>query len=234
MSYRFRPFPASPLLASIALLGAFAAAGCDKAKTPGNSLDAMDSELVNGAITDEAAARKALASAITVDPHRTGRHPQAATTGTAQPGDRAATVSLASMAERQARHQPAMPAVTEDGAGGLGGNPCTDGIAYSNAWAAKLPADLPVHPAGTLQEAAGHDGACSIRVASFTVPGDRAAVIAWYETKAKASGYSARRGTDSSGDATLEGDKGDTSYIIMAGTPSGGATPVDYVWTKTD
>jgi hypothetical protein len=212
-----------PALAALALLSA-----CGKPKPAANSLDAMDEQLVNGAVIADTPANKALAAAIKVDPSKTGKH---------QPGDRAATVSLAQAAQRQHAGKPAMPAVTEDGGpsaaelSSTGATGCLGGLDYSNAWATKLPADLPMHPSAKLQEAAGHDGGCLARVVSFTVPGDRGQVIGWYTAKAKAAGYSTGR-DDKHGDWNLAGDKGDTAYYIMVGPASGGETPVDYIWTK--
>ncbi len=203
-------------------------AGCQKPKAAANSIDAMDDQLVNGSVVAETPANKALAAAITVDPAKAGKR---------KPGDRAATVSLAQAAERQRDGKPAMPAVTEDGGpsaaelASSGGTGCLGGLDYGNGWAAKLPADLPMHPSARLQEAAGHDGGCQARVVSFTVAGDRGQVIAWYAGKAKASGYSADR-SYKGGDEILSGDKGDSAYYIIVGPAAGGATPVDYIWTK--
>ena len=206
-------------VAALALLSA-----CDKPKPAANSLDAMDEQLVNGAVVAETPANKALAADIKVDPAKAGQK-----TNGHQPGDRAATVTLAQAAERQHDGKPAMPAVTEDG--GPGGDGCLGGLGYANGWAAKLPADLPMHPSARLQEAAGHDGGCAARVVSFTVPGDRGQVLGWYTAKAKAAGYSAGR-DDKDGDWNLAGDKGDQSFYIIVGPAAGGETPVDYIWTK--
>ena len=213
---------------TLAALGALALlSGCGKPKPTANSLDAMDEQLVNGAVVAETPANKALAADIRVDPAKAGKH---------QPGDRAATVSLAQAATRQREGKPAMPMVTEDGGpsaaelSSTGATGCLGGLDYSNGWAARLPADLPMHPSARLQEAAGHDGGCQARVVSFTVPGDRGQVIGWYTAKAKAAGYSTGR-DDRNGDWNLAGDKGDSAFYIMVGPAAGGETPVDYIWT---
>lgn len=183
-----------PALAALSLV-----AGCHKAPPAANSLDAMDADLINGAVVADTPANRALGAAIRVDAGK-------------------------------ARHgQPAMPAVNEEN-GGPGGGDCLGGLQYANAWAGKLPADLPMHPAAKLQEAAGHDGSCRVRIASFTVAGDRAQVMGWYTGKAKGAGYSTGR-DDKGGDWILAGDKGDTAYYIIVGPPQGGETPVDYIWT---
>ncbi len=144
---------------------------------------------------------RALASAIHIDPAHAG----------------GPTVSLVP--------HKGMPVVAE-GAGN-----CLTGLAYNNDWAAKLPADLPMHPQAKLQEAAGHDGACPARVASFDVAGDRQAVLDWYRAKAQAAGYSVDR-ADKGSDWILAGDKGYATYIITIGPPVRGETPVDYIWAR--
>jgi len=117
-----------------------------------------------------------------------------------------------------------MPVVSE------GASNCMTGLVYANDWASKLPADLPMHPQAKLQEAAGHDGACKARVASFAVAGDRAAVLDWYLGKAATAGYETER-EDKNGDWVLAGTRKGEIFIITLGTPARGATPVDYVWT---
>ena len=210
--------------ASSALALLVAVAGCQSGKPPANSIDAIDNDLVNGAVSDETPAdtpaNRALAQAIRVDPAKTGTH--AAGTA-AKPAQVAGATS----------HGPVMPAVTEDGEGGMvdDGSGCLGGLAYSNGWAAKLPAELPMHPAAQLQEAAGHDGACQARVVSFTVLGDRGQVLGWYKAKAQAAGYSTGR-ADKGDDWILVGDKGASAYSIIFGPAQNGQTPVDYVWTN--
>jgi hypothetical protein len=200
---------------ALALL--FAAAGCHKAPPPANSLDALDNDLVNGTVADESPANRALASAIRVDPAKTGHH----------------AGRIARITERQAHGQAAMPPVTENGEGSLvdAGSGCLGGLVYANSWATKLPADLPMHPAAKLAEAAGHDGVCQARAVSFAVPGDRGQLLGWYQAKAKAAGYSVGRADDAD-DWILTGRKGAAVYHIILGAPDHGETPVDYVWTN--
>lgn len=193
-----RPVMLATVLAGVGLM----LAGCHPQKKPGNGLDALDNQLVDGAVVSDNAATRALAKEIQVDPH-------ARASGRSRGAGRAL-------------------AANEDGSKP---GACLQGLAYSNDWAKKLPGDLPMHPQGRLQEAAGHDGACKARVASFTVPGDRAAVVGWYADKARAAGYSADR-DDKNGDWNLAGSKGDAVYYIMAGATRNGATPVDYVWAQ--
>ncbi|HEY0269762.1 MAG TPA: hypothetical protein VGC10_02085 [Sphingomonas sp.] len=207
---------------TLALLAPLACAlllsACGKPKAATNSLDAMDSALLNGAVTAE---RTGLAAAIKVDPARLGQGGQ----------ERPATTNLTELARRQAAHQPAPTQGEAPVATGV--DPAiAEGLVYSNDWATKLPADLPMMAGATLQEAAGRDGApLTMRVVSFTAPGDRSAVLAWYAQKARAAGYSAAR-VEQDGDLVLQGEKPDgAAYVIMAGATAGGRTPIDYVWT---
>ncbi len=117
-----------------------------------------------------------------------------------------------------------MPVVAE------GASNCMSGLVYANDWASKFPAELPMHPQAKLQEAAGHDGVCKARVASFAVAGDRTAVLDWYRTKASTAGYETER-EDKNGDWVLAGTRKGEIFVITIGAPAHGATPVDYVWT---
>jgi hypothetical protein len=206
-----------PLALTASLGCALLLAGCGgKPKPAANSLDAMDEALVNGAVSSDNAA---LANKIKVDRAKV---------------DRPATASLAEIAAAQAAHKagavqgeapvPGMGATDGDCAG-------IPGLAYSKDWASKLPSDLPMMPGATLTEAAGRDDPCVLRVVSFSVPGDRAAVLEWYAAKARAAGYSVDR-AEKDGDLVLAGDKGGAAYYIMIGATSGGHTEVDYIWTQ--
>ena len=215
---------AAPFAIPFALALLLGAAGCRGGKPPANTLDAIDNDLVNGSVADESPAdtpaNRALAQMIRVDPAKTGQRAEST---------RAAPTQIAEAPP----HHAAMPAVTEDGEGSVvdEGSGCLGGLAYSNGWAAKLPADLPMHPAAQLQEAAGHDGACQARIVSFAVRGDRGQVLGWYKAKAQAAGYSTGR-ADKASDWILVGDKGPSAYSIIFGPAQNGETPVDYVWTS--
>ena len=111
---------------------------------------------------------------------------------------------------------------------GLG---CLAGLVYSNEWAGKLPADLPLYPQARLTEAAGHEGSCKARVASFVAKGERPAVLGWYADRAKAAGYDTMR-ADKGGDWILAGQRGDAFAYIIVGPTGHGETPVDYIWTQ--
>jgi hypothetical protein len=71
---------------------------------------------------------------------------------------------------------------------------CAEAMTYSAAWAARLPATLPVYPRGATLEAAGTDAdGCSLRVASFVTPVEPADVMAFYLARARQSGFTFER-----------------------------------------
>jgi hypothetical protein len=209
---RLRPIALTASLGCVLLL-----AGCGGTPKPAaNSLDAMDEALVNGAASGDKAA---IANKIRADPAKIARP---------------AIASLAEVAAAQAVHKagvvqgeapvPGVDAMADGDCAGI------LGLVYSKDWATKLPADLPMMPGATLTEAAGRDDPCVLRVVSFSAPGDRSAVLAWYVAKARAAGYSVDH-AEKDGDLVLAGDKGSATYYILIGTTSDGHTEIDYVWT---
>ncbi len=112
-----------------------------------------------------------------------------------------------------------------------GGENCGDKVEYTSAWAAKLPAAFPVYPRGNTQEAAGTDeGECALRVVSFLTPVALDEVLAFYNTRAKAAGYSVEH-TTGAGDNILSGTKGDSAYVVYARRLPQGVTEIDLVTT---
>lgn len=106
---------------------------------------------------------------------------------------------------------------------------CSAKVQYSNTWAAKLPAELPVYPRGAVQEAAGIDGqGCALRVVNFATPVSVSDVIGFYYTKAVAAGYGAEYKVEG-GDNVLGGQKGGKAYVVYARKLRNGLTEVDLV-----
>ncbi|KQM18331.1 hypothetical protein [Novosphingobium sp. Leaf2] len=106
---------------------------------------------------------------------------------------------------------------------------CSAKVQYSNTWAAKLPAELPVYPRGAVQEAAGIDGqGCDLRVVSYATPVTVDDVIGFYYTRAATAGYGAEHRVDG-GDHVLGGRKGSKAYVVYARKAKDGLTEVDLV-----
>lgn len=106
---------------------------------------------------------------------------------------------------------------------------CAVGLDYSFAWAARMPAALPVYPRAHAREAGGSDQAgCRLRVVNFhaaVLPED---VIAFYLASATKAGLSAdyRRDGD---DLVLGGGKGGFNYALFVRPREGGGSEVDLV-----
>ena len=106
---------------------------------------------------------------------------------------------------------------------------CADRVEYTAAWAARMPRALPVYPRGATQEAAGTDATgCALRVVNFLTPVPLEDVLAFYFTRARAAGYSARY-VLRDGDSILDGAKGKARYAVFARKREDGLTEVDLV-----
>lgn len=106
---------------------------------------------------------------------------------------------------------------------------CASKVQYSNTWATRLPADMPVYPRGAVQEAAGIDSdACALRVVNFITPVTPADVMSFYYTSASRGGYGAEYKLDGN-DHVLGGHKNGKAYVVYARKQDNGLTEVDLV-----
>lgn len=227
-------------LAVIGIAGTLLLAGCNSGKkqpTAGETDPAL-----SGALGDQ----------LMVDPEMSGEQGAAVAPNGGQitipPQDR--TPEAIAAAKKQAAQlvggmlKPA-PAAAQGGANALaqsaataaqvaaGSNAasadCSAKVQYSNTWAAKLPAEMPVYPRGAVQEAAGIDSqACALRVVNFATPVSVDDVISFYYTRAAAAGYGAEHKLDGS-DHVLGGRKGGKAYVVYARKLASGLTEVDMV-----
>jgi hypothetical protein len=123
--------------------------------------------------------------------------------------------------------QLAAAARAATGADGKDG--CAVKVQYTAAWAARLPAALPVYPKGAVQEAAGtDDSGCALRVINFITPVPVAEVIDFYYTRAAGAGYSAQH-LRQDGEDQLAGTKGNASFVVYARDLPNGGSSVDLV-----
>jgi len=91
---------------------------------------------------------------------------------------------------------PALPPLPRDtlalaAAAALGpdAKPCIARLGYGFAWAARMPAALPIYPRGHAQDAAGVDGAgCALRAVNFVTPVPAGEVVAFYLAAARRAG----------------------------------------------
>ncbi len=121
------------------------------------------------------------------------------------------------------------PLSLADLAGADKGDACAGKVDYSAAWAARLPAALPIYPRGHTREAAGTDqGGCKLRVVNFVTPVGLEDVLAFYATKARSAGFDVEHRMEGT-DHVLGGSKGGAAYVVYARTAGDGLTDVDLV-----
>ena len=102
---------------------------------------------------------------------------------------------------------------------------CSDSIDYSNGWATRLPAAIPMIPDTRVSEAAGiARGSCDVRIVRFwsDLPPDR--TIDWVFTRASAAGQRVDRAADALG-SRIDGRARDGSRyrLFIDPRPGGGS-----------
>lgn len=110
-----------------------------------------------------------------------------------------------------------------------GGAPCASKITYSDAWAGRLPAELPLYPDARLTDAAGADqDGCRLRMVSFISRADAGRMTDWYRARAVAAGYSAEHKVGGA-QHILSGTRGDAAYMVYVAPRRTGGVDVDLV-----
>lgn len=229
-----------------ALSLALAACG-GETKTANADLDRLDREL--GAVNTtspagDPALRSALKDQIMVDPTLTRmanadavRPPPQPLSGTVPPDEPASGKPAEQDALRAApppgecrqcaaaRRAMTLGALAASQGGNAGG--CAGTIAYSAAWANRLPRSVPLYPDARVSEAAGADGAgCRLRVVSFTSGAPLQRLLDWYYTRATAAGFAAQHGAEG-GEHTLAGTKAGAAFLVTLKAAPDGGTAVD-------
>lgn len=233
----------------LAALAALALAGCGGA-APEKNLAQLDQELIDGDNAVDPALASALEDQIMVDPALTAQansdavRPPARAYSAPVPADGVADAARPPVdakglmttppptsgdALAAAEQSMTLGALAENQANSPG---CAAKVQYSNAWAGRLPRQLPLHPQARVSEAAGVDSAsCAMRIVSFSVPGALQPTMDWYYTKARTAGFTAEHQAD--GDAhALGGTGGAFAYMIYLSPRSDGGTDVDMVVQK--
>lgn len=108
---------------------------------------------------------------------------------------------------------------------------CAAKLNYSAAWAARLPADMPLHPQARIVEAAGADDAkCGLRVVTFSTPQPLQTMIDWYYTRAVRGGYTAEH-QKRDGQHVLGGTRSrdDAAYVVFLSARADGGTDLDLI-----
>jgi hypothetical protein len=223
-----RVIAVGPGLGLLALAGALALAGCNSKQKP----EAAESDsAIGGSLGDR----------IVVDPEKAGGSTSAASGAaiTLAPAARTpeAVAAAGELLPAPAPQKGGAPALAQNAASAAqitdaarkAKTDCAGKVQYSEAWAKKLPAAIPVYPRGAVQEAAGTDAeGCALRVVNYAVPVSPEDVVSFYYSMAQRGGYSAEYRIDG-GDHVIGGRKGGQAYVVYARKLDGGVTEVDLV-----
>ncbi|MBY8824877.1 hypothetical protein [Sphingomonas colocasiae] len=229
----------SPLLA-------LALAACGSGQKNDQALNALDRSLAGNAVNAQdvdPALAASLEDQIMVDPslsaqaNRDSVRPPAEPMRAPVPADGPATANVGTgklLSAPKAVAMDAPEAPTTLGAlasqqARRAGQSCGAELGYSQAWATRLPADLPLFPQARVTEAAGSDaGGC--RAVSFTSGAALQTVLDYYYTQAVRGGFTAEHRVDG-GEHTLGGTRGkdDGAFVVIARARPGGGTEVDLI-----
>lgn len=233
--------------AALALTGC---GGTPAADDNGDAVAALDAELTGNVQSSagDPALTAALRDQIMVDPQLVQqanddsiRPPTTPATG-AVPGDAIAGAARASLdlgplksAPAASRDCPQCAAARQaltlgalaEKQGGRAGQ-CAATVAYSAAWANRLPAGVPLFPDARVAEAAGADGAgCRLRIVSFASATPMQRLLDYYYTKTSAAGYPAGHRADGA-EHVLGGRRADgAAFLAVMRARKDGGTDVD-------
>lgn len=109
----------------------------------------------------------------------------------------------------------------------LGGAGCPAKLGYGFAWAAQLPAGLPIYPRSHARVAAGADAAgCNVRVVRFVSPVSTTDLTDFYHASALKAGLTPQRRREG-GDEVVAGAKGGSSFAVYIRSGPDGMSEVD-------
>ena len=224
------------------------AAGCGKAPTDEAALADLDNTLAqaNGAASAvDPALQSTLKDQIMVDPALVQQANADTVRPPAQPVSGAVPPDGVADAARKEETDTVRPAPPASGdckqcaaarraltlgalASSQGASPrCANNVAYSNDWANRLPAGVPLYPDARVTEAAGADGeGCALRVVSFTSAAPMQRLLDWYFTRTTDAGY--RAGHQAEGkEHVLAGTKRGAAFMVIINPGKNGGTQVD-------
>ncbi|MCW1430447.1 hypothetical protein [Novosphingobium sp. JCM 18896] len=108
------------------------------------------------------------------------------------------------------------------------GSDCAARVSYTARWATALPEPLSVYPRGAVDEAAGSDAGCRLRVVHFRTPVAVDDVLGFYHARLRAAGFAVQHQADGA-DHLLRGNKGGTGYVVYLRAGEDGLTMADVV-----
>lgn len=233
-----------PILVAAALI----LAGCGASPDPDADLARLDNELAADAADParDPQLAQSIGDQITVDPRLVQqsnanaiRPPNRPDTGATAPVDIAAPgkapepTGLAAAPDAkgdcpECRVRPGTLTLEQVAERGPGPSGCLGRVAYSAAWADRLPAAAPLFPDARVVEAAGVDApGCAYRLVSYRTSAPWRRVADWHYGKGRAAGYSAGHRAD--GDVhAVGGTRGDAAFLVYL-RPRAGGTDVDVI-----
>ena len=118
-----------------------------------------------------------------------------------------------------------MPAIAA--ASGIVTRACADKLGFTMAWAARLPAALPVYPRGhTIVAAGSDDPGCKVRAVRFVTPVTVGDAVDFYYASARAGKLPVQRRKEGD-DAVVAGAPGSATYAVYVRQRGDGLTEVD-------
>jgi hypothetical protein len=107
---------------------------------------------------------------------------------------------------------------------------CALDVQYSVDWANRLPADLPLYPQARVSEAGGSDNAsCKLRAVTFASAAAPRALIDFYNSVGKKSGFSMIQKVEGTGTLISGARAGDKSAFYIIIEPNGSGSSADLV-----
>lgn len=108
------------------------------------------------------------------------------------------------------------------------GSDCAGRVSYTARWATMLPEPLSVYPRGAVDEAAGSDVGCRLRIVHFRSPVAVADVLAFYNARLRSARFTVEHASDGAGHL-LRGRQGGTGYVVYLRPNEDGLTAADVV-----
>jgi hypothetical protein len=216
-------------------------AGCG-GKAPEKELDKLDAKLGSKPVAGKAgdadpALTSALEDQILVDPQLANQSNKNAARPTNVPLQAQVPADVdAAVAAANAAAQSLAPTTLGTLAARQSSGPkaarfkgCGVDVAYSMAWADRLPADVQIYPQGRVSEAAGSDaGTCRLRAVSYSTTAPMRTVIDFYLSNTRRAGFSSDYDASQSMIGGARDKDGAAWYAIVQPT-RGGGTLVDLV-----
>lgn len=114
------------------------------------------------------------------------------------------------------------------------GGQCAAGVSYSQGWATRMSAGVPLLPNVRMMEAAGvENAACDLRIVRFWSDLAPGALLDWYSTQTRRAGYSVERRADDDGQQLAGRHRDGSRYALFVDPRAGNGADVALVVRMT-